>query len=157
MSDEIESKLEQQIERELRALPDVPAPRTLIPRVRAALAAGDQRAWWRRPWLTWPVPVRVFSSIVLALSAGAVWYGCNVLWDACQGASYVAHASRWFGLFALIANSLVTLGRALVVAGQSAGQQFLLYGAAVCLAMYAACVGFGTIFYRMVCPSRPRS
>lgn len=150
MSSEFEVKLEQQIDRELHRLPDVPAPLTLILRVRAAMAAADQRPWWRRPWLTWPVPIQAVSALLLAAGMAAVAYGCAGAWEAIVASSYAQQTGRWIGVLALVADSFVALGRAMVLGGQSVGQPVLIYGLVICFALYATCIGLGTVFYRLV-------
>ena len=150
MNDKFEQQLEQQLGEELRRLGDVPAPKTLVPRVLATIEATQQEAWWQRPWLAWPRPMQVASTIVLLASTGLMAYGGAGWWNDIQTSRYVAHAGSWVASMTLAADSLVALGRAMVLAGQSAGQQFLLYGLAVCLVMYVSCVGLGTVLYRLV-------
>ena len=54
--------LARRIGRELASLPPPRAPRTLLPRL---LAAVD-RPWYARAWLTWPVEAQLASAIALA-------------------------------------------------------------------------------------------
>ena len=58
MSQEYEKRLEAAIDRELKALQDLPAPRTLAPRIMAAIAARAPVPWYRQSWQMWPVPLR---------------------------------------------------------------------------------------------------
>jgi hypothetical protein len=53
--------------RELDQLPDPRAPRTLLPRVMAAVQAWVSRPWYQRAWLTWPRGWQLASAIVLAM------------------------------------------------------------------------------------------
>jgi hypothetical protein len=62
-----QDELEQLIDRELRDLPSPRAPRSLVPRVMAAVAEA-RRPWYARAWRTWPVGVRA-ASVVLCLAA----------------------------------------------------------------------------------------
>lgn len=62
--------LERLLDRELRRLPAPRAPETLLPRVMSA-ARQSLVPWYRRPWVTWPVPVQAASvAPLLALLAG---------------------------------------------------------------------------------------
>ena len=49
---------------------------------------------------------------------------------------------------------LSTLGNAVLVLGRSVGQQWMLLALLVPLVMYAACVGLGTLCYRMALSKR---
>src|SRR5690349_16789548 len=57
--------LEELMHRELRKLPDLEAPASLIPRVRSAIAARARQPWWRRPMLTWPLAMRAVFIVLL--------------------------------------------------------------------------------------------
>lgn len=57
------------LHRELGALPLPRAPRTLLPRVMAAIA----RPFYTRPWLTWPALWQTASAIALVAVATATW------------------------------------------------------------------------------------
>jgi len=62
------------IDRALRALPPPRAPRTLLPRVMAAVARERARPWYSRAWLAWPRRWQAASIAALAVpGAGAVW------------------------------------------------------------------------------------
>ena len=54
---------------ELRRLPVPRAPRTLLPRVLAAVATWSMRPWYARAWFTWPVAGQIAAT--LALTAGS--------------------------------------------------------------------------------------
>jgi hypothetical protein len=63
---------------ELRALPAPRAPRSLVPRVLAAIARPEPRPWYARAWLTWPRPIQAVSGVavlVLALGAALLMFG----------------------------------------------------------------------------------
>ncbi|MCC6161776.1 MAG: hypothetical protein IT182_00300 [Acidobacteria bacterium] len=64
-----EGALERQVQRALAALPPPRAPRTLRPRVMAAVTPVVGR-----PWFTWPWPVQVAAATALCLVVGVlVW------------------------------------------------------------------------------------
>lgn len=60
-------ELEHLIGRELRDLPAPRAPRSLLPRVMAAVAEAN-RPWYARAWRTWPVSARA-AAVVFGVAA----------------------------------------------------------------------------------------
>jgi len=67
--------LERLVDRELQRLPPPRAPRTLMPRVLAAVDEARRRPWYSRAWLTWPAGWQVASVLMLlgAAGLGAMW------------------------------------------------------------------------------------
>lgn len=65
--------LEQRVGERLRRLPDVRAPRRLLPNVLAATAAARAMPWYARPWLTWPIALQALSLVTVAALATAAW------------------------------------------------------------------------------------
>jgi hypothetical protein len=64
--------LERLLDAALKQLPTPRAPRTLLPRVLAAVRAHVQRPWYTRAWVTWPAGWQTVSlAALLALFAGA--------------------------------------------------------------------------------------
>ncbi len=61
--------LETIVDRELRRLPALRAPATLLPRVLAAVQAWSQRPWYARAWFTWPLTGQAASIAALLLLA----------------------------------------------------------------------------------------
>jgi hypothetical protein len=59
--------LERFVDRELKALPQPRAPRTLLPRVMAAVALSRSLPWYSRAWVTWPRFWQAASVVALAL------------------------------------------------------------------------------------------
>jgi hypothetical protein len=59
--------LERLAHRELQRLPPPRAPRTLLPRVMAAVEAWSRRPWYTRAWFTWPLGWQVASAAALML------------------------------------------------------------------------------------------
>src|SRR5882672_6398337 len=87
MDDENNRKqLERVIHRELRTLPDLKAPETLVHRVMLAVHARERAVWWQRPWLTWPFGIQLCSLVVLLVSAGLVSYLVGAAWDGVNAA-----------------------------------------------------------------------
>lgn len=65
---------------ELRRLPNLRAPDTLVPRVRGALARRAVQ-WWRQPWLEWPRAWQTASAALLLAGLGAWWWAEPVALD----------------------------------------------------------------------------
>ena len=63
--------LERLIDRELHTLPAPRAPRTLLPRVMAAVDATARRPWYARTWYEWPIAGQLVSALVLLGVVGA--------------------------------------------------------------------------------------
>jgi len=58
-------ELQGRIDRELKSLPALRAPDTLLPRVLAAVRHWADRPWYARAWFTWPMWWRVASAAAL--------------------------------------------------------------------------------------------
>src|SRR5262245_61742993 len=107
--------LQHQIDRELKRLPVSRAPRTLLPRVMAAIAAPKPLRWYSRPWLTWPRHLQIASALlVVALGAGG-WWAWNEVPSLVQRVNQAAAVSRalWSVLLGPIA--FVVLGLTVLV------------------------------------------
>lgn len=75
-------ELERRVHRDLASLPAPRAPRTLRPRVLAAVAPQVTG----HPWFTWPWPLQVSMAVlVAALFAGLVWEW-SAMWAAMASA-----------------------------------------------------------------------
>lgn len=68
-----ERELERLVDRELKGLPTPHAPRTLLPRVMAAVAETPAQPWYSQPWVTWPVAAQAGSVVALAALLAAGW------------------------------------------------------------------------------------
>jgi hypothetical protein len=75
MNSDNQERFEIEIDRELRALPDLPAPSTLAPRVMAAIERRAAAPWFARSWPEWPVAARAASFLLLAALFGGLCYG----------------------------------------------------------------------------------
>jgi hypothetical protein len=81
-----ETDLDRELDRRLRALPGPKAPGTLMPRVMAAAARAPVTAellvlkpWYARPWLAWPLSLRLASAIVVTAVAVTLFAGAPIL------------------------------------------------------------------------------
>jgi len=72
MNSDYEKRLEAEIDRELKALPELRAPTTLLVRVRSAVAQRAAVPWYRQSWQMWPMIWRVTAMAVLLASFGGL-------------------------------------------------------------------------------------
>jgi hypothetical protein len=140
--------LEDVVDRALKRLPGPRAPRTLVPRVMAAIEAERVRTSSARPWLSWPLAWQVASVtvlIVLGVGIARLWPGAQsvvqqsvspvlsdvttVVVDVASKASAVATVTR-------------IVWRALV-------QPLVGYLLVLVLVMCAACATFGAALGRV--------
>jgi hypothetical protein len=142
-------QLEAAIDRELKALPNLHAPQTLLPRVMAMIEQHVVLPWHRRAWQTWPLPLQVVSMLVLLLAFGGLCFESWQLVHAPAVASAASEASGWFRKLSTSLNTLAVLANALALAVRSLGP-LVLTGIVMALGLgYAACVGFGTMYLRL--------
>jgi hypothetical protein len=142
---EPDKNLELLIHQRLRALPLVRAPKDLIPSVLGRMAAPQALAWWKRPWLEWPLAHRIVSFV---LFAGALATGC---WQ-----------QENISAFLLPSNSS-PIARLLTAAGAMADSLAAVMGffihllknpwclaaAGLAAALYLSVAALGTVFYRL--------
>jgi hypothetical protein len=149
MNETNEKLLEQLIDGELRKLPELQAPETLVHRVMLAVHAQERQPWWQRPWLTWPRPAQVISSALSAATVAALAYFGAAAWRAAGIGSPLDRIVQWISSLAPLWDWLVTLANALALVLQKAGQPYLLIGLGIAAAMYLLCVASGTACYRL--------
>ena len=144
-----ESELEQAIDRELRRLPDLRAPRELLPRVLQAIAEREKLPWWQKSFAYWPWPARV---LFLAATAGLAAVLVYFTWGVSAGVSFGALTEELgpvAGRFEQVRGLLATLGGAAVTLGRAAGPWFLWGAAGVLGACYLTTVALGAFCWRL--------
>ena len=140
--------LERLTDRALRRLPTPRAPRTLLPRVLAAVAAEASRPWYARAWLSWPMHWKVVSAagalsvVVLATLAGPVLAPAMIEFAA--NTSVPASSS----LAEVIRRLDAVLDAARIV--WNVVEPVAQVAAVLLLVMSAACVAFGTALDRVI-------
>ena len=140
--------LERLTDRALRALPAPSAPRTLLPRVLAAVAAEAGRPWYSRAWLSWPMHWQLVSG------AGALL----VILAATLAGPAMAPAMLEFatGTSLPVSSSLAGVARSLQAMWDASRiiwnvvEPAARYVAVLLLVMSAACVAFGTALDRVI-------
>jgi hypothetical protein len=149
MRSDLEKKLAERIHVELRQLPLVKAPPTLVPRVRAAIEARAHCPWWKRSWSEWPRWCRALVlvaglSVAFGLSYGAWYYGPSLT------LSVAGEVVRgWLSPFKFAGEALLALANAAVVLVRTGGQLVLWTCLLVAGVIYLVSVGLGTVCYRL--------
>src|SRR2546421_10240202 len=87
MNSEYDRKLELEIDRQLKALPDLQAPATLSCRVMAAIQRRRALSWYQQPWQNWPMPLRVGALAFLSIMFGGL---CIASWQLTRAAGVSA-------------------------------------------------------------------
>lgn len=150
MNDPNEQRLADRLHRKLRALPDLKAPRTLAPRVLAALAARQSLAWYRKSWTHWPVGMRLLFLVVsFGVLGGLVYAGSHLpqfLELAGGVGDSVVGSFAWFKPYV---DGVTRLLGTLVLVGKAIPPQLLWWLGAMIGLAYALCVGLGTLGYRL--------
>jgi hypothetical protein len=140
--------LERLADRRLRALPTPRAPRTLLPRIMAALAQEARRPWYARAWMSWPLQWQLASGAVAVLvMVAATWTGPTVAAvlleyataSSLPASSYLAGAAR-------TAESVWDAARIVWNVVEPVAQ----VAAVLLLVMSMACVAFGTALDRVI-------
>ena len=149
-----EQKLEAMIDRELKGLPEISAPPTLIGRVAAVLEDRGYVPWYRKSWLFWPVPVRAASlALLLAVFAGLCFAGWHFSHVATMAASADKITQSFSGATSLWEAALTVLG-ALNLVVKQAGTG-LIVGVLIGMGLiYSMMVGLGTCYFRLAIARR---
>jgi hypothetical protein len=149
MNSEYEKDLEGQIDRLLKRLPELRAPESLAAHVMTALHQKQCLAWHRKPWQSWPLPLRVLSLAILLGSFGGL---CFTAWHLTRAAGFTTAVQEVGNLFSGVIglwNALNTLLAALFLIVKQLGIGFIV-GALLALGIvYAAFFGLGTIYLRL--------
>ncbi len=147
MNPDYEKELELEVDQALRSLPELPAPRTLAPRILAAIRARTAQPWYRQGWQFWPAPLRYAALSLLLGSFGGL---CFASWQLTRAAGVQLawqEVSRTLaGVFAL-GNALLVVLNGLVLMLKQLNSAILLGCVAglalawgICLALGTACV-----------------
>jgi hypothetical protein len=154
MNPEYDKELEAEIARELKGLPQLPAPQTLASRVMLAIEARANVAWYRQPWQTWPAALRMGSLLILLALFGGLCFAAGRL---AQGEAFVATAhtlGQWFSGVSALGNAVNVLLGAVTLAVKQLGTVFILAALVAVAAGYALCLGLGTVCVRLALARR---
>jgi len=149
MNENENSQLEAAVDHELKALPNLRAPQTLLPRVMAVIEQRALLPWYRRAWQTWPRALQVVSMLILLVAFAGLCFGSWQLVHASAVTSAASEASGWFRMMSRTLSTLGVLVNALALVVRSLGPLVLFGIMAALLLGYFACVGFGTLYVRL--------
>jgi hypothetical protein len=144
-----QEQLEQLMQRELRRLPELRAPETLVHRVMLSVYAKERQPWWQRPWLTWPRPAQLSSSALFAATVSALIYFGAQAWQLAGIGNPLDKIWTWIVSLEPLWNWLLALLNAVALVLQKGGQLYLFIGLGVAVTMYLLCVATGTACYRL--------
>ena len=139
--------LERLVDRELRRLPAPRAPRSLLPRIMAAVEERAHRPWYTRAWLDWPVAGQLASAVVLI----AVVTGGSVLLPQLRAAvSALSFIADVRGDVADSARDVETATTAVRVLWRTLLAPVVPWAFGLVTLMCAACAVFGTALNHLV-------
>jgi hypothetical protein len=154
MKPDPEYELERQVDRVLKRLPEIPAPRTLMPRVLAMVRTRAGLPWYRQSWQAWPMPLQVATIFVLLLSFGGF---CFAAWGLSRAAGYAAvrqEIGEMFSGLAVVGNVLGVLFTAIRLAVEKLGTAFIIGCFAAAALAYSVFIGLGTVYVRLAFSQR---
>jgi hypothetical protein len=149
MSLEYEKQLEAQLDRELKQLPDLQAPRSLALRVMAAVKLRASVPWYHQSWPAWPVAIRVMALVVSLALFGVL---CFAAWQVSQLPVFASCTrsldSMMSGLNA-VWNTINVLLEAVVLAVKHLGTWFMLGLLTMAALAYGVCLGLGSVYLKL--------
>jgi hypothetical protein len=149
MTPEYEKRLETEVSRALKGLPELQAPSTLARRVLGAIEQHQAVAWYRRPWQFWPLSLRLVSLAVLLALFGGLSFGAWQL-ESMHGYDLLAQElGRWLAPFLTLCNAVMAVLAALGAAVKQLGMPILISSAAALALAWAMCLGLGTLCVRL--------
>ncbi len=154
MDSRYEQRLEAEIDRAMKSLPEVQAPSTLIPQVSAAIAQRRSSPWRRQPWHAWPVPMRAAALVILAVFFASLCLGVSRLPDTQSYLAATRPAADWFSGLTTLWNALNALLGALAQAVLQLHRGILLGCLTAVALAWAMCLGLGTVCLRLVLARR---
>ncbi len=146
---EYEKHLEAEINRQLKTLPPLVAPATLVSRVLSAIESRVSLPWYRQSWPVWPVPLRAVSLLLLLGVFGAL---CFAGWRVSQAQSVLAGmhtVANWFSGANTLWSALNALGGAAIVVAKHLGTGFIIACFVAVALGYGLCVALGTFYVRL--------
>ncbi len=142
-------EIEQLTARRLRQLPAPRAPRTLLPRVMAAVERLSSRPWYARTWFTWPLAGQLLSAgVVLSIVIGYMaWLSPTV--QVAVDDTVARVTAQLMAPFSGFLEEVRKVSFAARVVWQSALQTVVFILFVLVLLMFAACAAFGVALDRV--------
>jgi hypothetical protein len=150
MNPDYEKALESSIDRALKSLPDLAAPRTLLPRIRAALEQPASRPWYRQAWLAWPAPARAVSLALLGCLFVAICWGSAQVPTSPEVNAVMGEMNRWQSIGDAIGRTAQDLCGTVFLLLSHLNPRFLTAFGLVLILANGVCMGLGTVCVRLV-------
>ena len=154
MSFDYEKRLEAEVDRELKRLPELTAPQTLMLRVTAAIEKRPSLPWYRQSWQMWPLPLQAASFVLLMALFGLLCFGTWKLSHAESFAAAMQPPLNWLSGLGAIWHVLTVVLNSVALAVKQLGTGILIACAAALAMGYAMCVGLGTVYLRLALARR---
>src|SRR5208282_2508758 len=154
MNPDYEKRLEAEISRELKALPELAAPPSLANRVMTALEQRCRVPAYHRSWQTWPVVWQAASFAALLALFGGLCLGGWELSQAKATTLALHRVGEWLSGLNMIGNTLNVLVNAALLALKKLGTGVIVAGLVIMGLGYAMCVGLGSIYFRLASANR---
>src|SRR5260221_7509205 len=154
MNSDYDKFLEAELDRELKALPELDAPETLSRRVLAVIRHRRALPWYQQSWQHWPMPLRVLALSFLSLMFGGL---CVASWQLTKAAGISAALQEIGELFSglnTIGNLLNVLLGSLVVVAKYLGTGFIVICFSIAGLGYALCLTVGAAWVRLATAHR---
>jgi len=148
MNSDYNQRLETEIDRELKKLPELTAPATLTARVMAQIEKRSVLPWYRQAWPAWPKPARVLALGAMLALFGGICFASWRLYHGPEAGLAVQTMAGWFSGLAVIWNALGVVAGAAILTLKKLGNVFLIVCLAIVAFNYFACVGLGTVAVR---------
>ena len=149
MNPDYEKRLETEIDRELKGLPELPAPGPLAQRVVEAIEERNRAPWYRQAWQNWPLLLRAAALLALVSLFGAL---CFAGWKVPRTEGFslaMQQVGNWFSSVTAVWNALNALGATVLLLFNHLGTGVLLGCLAAMALAWAMCLGLGTFCVRL--------
>jgi hypothetical protein len=133
------------VDRELKQLPELRAPETLIARVMSKIEQRELAAARNGSWLFWPLRWRIVSLSAFAMLFCAACFGMHWFLNAPFKISLVQQIDQNASSLGFVWNTLSVLADAVELALRRLDARFLMLSAALIGTAYFVCIGLGTM------------
>lgn len=144
---------EKRLHEELKKLPGLDAPDSLVPNVLGAIRARQEmaaRAWWLRPATTWHPAARIALSVAALALFGLLILGGHLIAPSIAASSEMGFLAQMGAKIGVVLSALVTLLNALGVIVRDTLSPVLLAMIAGACFSYVALLGIGGALWRTV-------
>ena len=149
MNSEEQRLLETEIDRELKALPHLQAPATLVGRVMRSIEQRATLPWYRQSWQLWPVGVQAAAFLLMAAMFGSLCFGSWKLAQLESMSVAMRQVGGWFAEIGAVWNAVQAVLTALLLVVKQLGTGVLIWCLTALAITYATCIGLGTVYLRL--------